>query len=223
MASPTLESVVLTDEERQVLEGCARRPKTAQALALRSRIIPACADGTSVSEVAAARHPLRGREREKVSQMAHACARRGHCRPHRSGQGIRPARPRGNPHHQLRHERRRPPPPRATPPPGPATPTPRRPQFPRSGPAMRTPGSASAAVLTARRPGTFRHLPVPRHSEPTQMVNRCHQQNRGSWRPSPTRRASWRCPSRTSMLPCAGTPGALAWWRLSGDQIQCRP
>ena len=45
MASPKLEPVVLTDEERQVLEGWARRRKTAQALALRSRIVLACADG----------------------------------------------------------------------------------------------------------------------------------------------------------------------------------
>jgi len=53
MASPKLEPVVLTDEERQVLEGWARRRKTAQALALRSRIVLACADGSSVSDVAA--------------------------------------------------------------------------------------------------------------------------------------------------------------------------
>ncbi|HUN35504.1 MAG TPA: IS630 family transposase, partial [Trebonia sp.] len=53
MASPKLEPVVLTDEERQVLQGWERRPKTAQALALRSRIVLACADGGSVSEVAA--------------------------------------------------------------------------------------------------------------------------------------------------------------------------
>ena len=53
MASPKLEPVALTGEERQVLEGWARRRKTAQALALRSRIILACADGASVSDVAA--------------------------------------------------------------------------------------------------------------------------------------------------------------------------
>jgi transposase len=53
MASPKLEPVVLTDEERQVLEGWARRRKTAQALALRSRIVLACADGRPVTEVAA--------------------------------------------------------------------------------------------------------------------------------------------------------------------------
>ena len=53
MPSPKLEPVVLTDEERQVLEGWARRRKTAQALALRSRIVLACADGGQVSGVAA--------------------------------------------------------------------------------------------------------------------------------------------------------------------------
>src|SRR5579863_5357238 len=53
MASPKLEPVVLSDDERRVLEGWARRRKTAQALALRSRIILACADGASVSVVAA--------------------------------------------------------------------------------------------------------------------------------------------------------------------------
>jgi transposase len=53
MPSPKLDPIVLTDEERQVLEGWARRRKTAQALALRSRIVLACADGRSVTEVAA--------------------------------------------------------------------------------------------------------------------------------------------------------------------------
>jgi len=43
MASPKLESVVLSDEERSVLSGWARRRKTAQALALRARIVLACA------------------------------------------------------------------------------------------------------------------------------------------------------------------------------------
>src|SRR5690349_5396549 len=53
MASPKLEPLVLADDERQVLEGWARRRKTAQALALRSRIVLACADGSSVTEAAA--------------------------------------------------------------------------------------------------------------------------------------------------------------------------
>jgi transposase len=53
MASPKLERVVLTDDERQVLEGWARRRKTAQALAQRSRVVLACAEGHSVTGVAA--------------------------------------------------------------------------------------------------------------------------------------------------------------------------
>jgi transposase len=53
VASPKLEPIVLTDDERRVLEGWARRRKTAQALALRSRIVLACAAGGSVSAVAA--------------------------------------------------------------------------------------------------------------------------------------------------------------------------
>jgi transposase len=53
MASPKLEPLVLTDDERRVLEGWARRRKTAQALALRSRIVLACAAGADVSAVAA--------------------------------------------------------------------------------------------------------------------------------------------------------------------------
>ena len=53
MASPKLAPLVLSDDERRVLEGWARRRKTAQALALRSRVVLACADGGSVSAVAA--------------------------------------------------------------------------------------------------------------------------------------------------------------------------
>ena len=53
MASPKLEPLLLADDERQVLEGWARRRKTSQALALRSRIVLACADGASVTEAAA--------------------------------------------------------------------------------------------------------------------------------------------------------------------------
>jgi transposase/transposase-like protein len=53
VASPKLEPLVLSDDERRVLEGWARRRKTAQALALRSRIILACAEGAGVSAVAA--------------------------------------------------------------------------------------------------------------------------------------------------------------------------
>jgi transposase len=53
MPSPKLQPLVLTDDERRVLQGWARRRKTAQSLALRSRIVLACAAGESVSAVAA--------------------------------------------------------------------------------------------------------------------------------------------------------------------------
>lgn len=52
MATPKAGPVVLTDEERSVLSGWARRPKTAQALALRSRIVLACAEGGTNGEIA---------------------------------------------------------------------------------------------------------------------------------------------------------------------------
>ena len=45
--------LVLTDEERTTLERWARRPKSAQALALRCRIVLACAEGLSNLDVAA--------------------------------------------------------------------------------------------------------------------------------------------------------------------------
>jgi transposase len=46
-------SLVLTDEERATLERWARRPKSAQALALRCRIVLACSEGLSNLDVAA--------------------------------------------------------------------------------------------------------------------------------------------------------------------------
>src|SRR3989440_4257468 len=48
---PKLAVLELTGDEREALRGLARRPKTAQALALRARIVLACADGLSNSEV----------------------------------------------------------------------------------------------------------------------------------------------------------------------------
>ena len=45
--------LVLAGEERQVLQGWARRAKTSQALALRSKVVLACAEGTANKEVAA--------------------------------------------------------------------------------------------------------------------------------------------------------------------------
>lgn len=48
---PKLAELALTAEERDLLLGWARRAKTAQALAMRARIVLACADGLSNSEV----------------------------------------------------------------------------------------------------------------------------------------------------------------------------
>ena len=44
----------LTAEERETLQSGAQRPKTAQAVALRARIVLACAEGRSDPAVAAA-------------------------------------------------------------------------------------------------------------------------------------------------------------------------
>jgi len=52
MRRSVLEPVVLSDDERETLVRWARRPKSAQALALRCRIVLACADGGHVIEVA---------------------------------------------------------------------------------------------------------------------------------------------------------------------------
>ena len=50
---PPRVEVVLSEEEREVLERWARRPKSAQALALRCRIVLAAADGEPSKEIAA--------------------------------------------------------------------------------------------------------------------------------------------------------------------------
>jgi transposase len=50
---PVRAEVVLDDREREALERWARRPKSAQALALRCRIVLAAAEGRSSSEIAA--------------------------------------------------------------------------------------------------------------------------------------------------------------------------
>jgi transposase len=52
MPSPKLVPVVLTEDERLALGAWARRRKTAQALALRSRIVLRCAAGGTIGEVA---------------------------------------------------------------------------------------------------------------------------------------------------------------------------
>ncbi|WP_433233861.1 IS630 family transposase (plasmid) [Micromonospora sp. CA-248260] len=48
---PKLAPLELAAEESEALQGLARRPKTAQALAVRARIVLACAEGLSNSEV----------------------------------------------------------------------------------------------------------------------------------------------------------------------------
>jgi hypothetical protein len=45
--SPRLVALTLSQDERRTLEGWSRRRSTAQALALRSRIVLACAEGGS--------------------------------------------------------------------------------------------------------------------------------------------------------------------------------
>jgi transposase len=52
MPMPMLEPVVLTAEERGVLNGWSGRRKTAQALAMRARIVFRCAEGGTIGEVA---------------------------------------------------------------------------------------------------------------------------------------------------------------------------
>lgn len=52
MPSSKLAPLVLSDAERRVLEGWSRRRTTAQGVAMRARIVLACADGGSNTEVA---------------------------------------------------------------------------------------------------------------------------------------------------------------------------
>ncbi|HEV2370859.1 MAG TPA: IS630 family transposase [Streptosporangiaceae bacterium] len=53
MPSPKLVPLNLSGDERRALSAWSRRRKTAQALALRSRIVLACADGATIGAVAA--------------------------------------------------------------------------------------------------------------------------------------------------------------------------
>src|SRR5215475_9271728 len=53
MADPRLEPLVLTGDERRTLENWVKRRSTAQGLALRARIVLACAQGRSNTAVAA--------------------------------------------------------------------------------------------------------------------------------------------------------------------------
>jgi hypothetical protein len=53
MADTRLEPLVLSETERRTLENWAKRRKTAQGLALRARVVLACAEGRSNVAVAA--------------------------------------------------------------------------------------------------------------------------------------------------------------------------
>jgi transposase len=53
MADPRLEPLVLSEDERPILENWVKRRSTAQGLALRARIVLACAEGRSNTVMAA--------------------------------------------------------------------------------------------------------------------------------------------------------------------------
>ena len=53
MVGPATCSLILSDDERAELKSLAMRRKTAQALALRARIVLGCAEGGQNTEVAA--------------------------------------------------------------------------------------------------------------------------------------------------------------------------
>src|SRR5436305_7715982 len=60
MGDTRLEPMVLSEAERRTLENWAKRRKTAQGLALRARIVLACAEGRSNTAVAARLRVNRG-------------------------------------------------------------------------------------------------------------------------------------------------------------------
>ena len=82
-----MQALTLTDDERQTLQAWARRPKTAQRLALRSRIVLACGDGPGqrLRRRQARRQPRHRR------QVAAAVPRRAPGRPLRRAQARCPS------------------------------------------------------------------------------------------------------------------------------------
>ena len=70
MPEPFAAVVLLTDDERSQLESWARRPKSAQALAMRSRIVLASAEGANNVEVAQALGLERGTVRKWRNRFA---------------------------------------------------------------------------------------------------------------------------------------------------------
>ena len=86
MPDPRLEPLVLSQAERRTLENWAKRRKTAQGLALRARIVLACADGGPNIAVAARLGVSRGTvTRPKLRRV------RGlmHCLSSRNGVATR--------------------------------------------------------------------------------------------------------------------------------------
>lgn len=68
MPTPTAVEITLADEERAVLDGWTRRRKTAQAVALRARIVLAAADGVSNRDIAVAEGVSRPTDGHEVAQ-----------------------------------------------------------------------------------------------------------------------------------------------------------
>ena len=71
---PTV-TIVLSDEERETLERWARRPTSAQALALRCRIVLAAAEGTSNTAIAASARLPSGHRRQVAPALCAVAAR----------------------------------------------------------------------------------------------------------------------------------------------------
>src|SRR5258707_14537840 len=102
MGDTRLEPLVMSDAERRILQGWSARRKTAQGLALRARIVLACAEGRSNTAVAARlrvsrttvrkwRWPASGRQVDRgVAGPPPPCARRHRRVPKEWRGGGRP-------------------------------------------------------------------------------------------------------------------------------------
>ena len=77
--------IVLEDEQREVLERWARRPKSSQALAFRCRVVLAAAEGRSSNEIAVEL----GCNANTVSKWRSRFARRGIDGLHTSALSLR--------------------------------------------------------------------------------------------------------------------------------------
>jgi hypothetical protein len=68
--------LVLSAEERETLENWARRPRTAQATALRARLILGCAAGNTNTAVARGLRVTKQNRGEVAEPLRHDAARR---------------------------------------------------------------------------------------------------------------------------------------------------